>query len=156
METKTTNSEKEVIKRRPFYPYASLFFLKNQDPNNYVLYKDFFYYSIWGVYLFLIWYYVTTMMNYNFMTRSDQGAVAWYFSLISIVSMFIVGTFGMWFTTRNFYPLLGLGFSLILISMALTIFTFEKNEIDRGFENDPVQLAYVFLILYSFVSFFIC
>lgn len=144
-----------VGKIGPGYPYAALFFLKNQDPYNYVLYKDFFFYSIIAVYLFLVWYYVTVFMNYNFMTRTNEGGVAWYFALFSAVSMFLVGTVGMMYTTKNFYPLLGLGFSLVLISVALTIFTFQMNEIDRGFENDPVQLGTIFLVLYSFVSFFI-
>jgi len=147
----------KILEKRisPNYPYTALFFLKNQDPYNYVLYKDFFFYSIIATYVFLVWYYVTVMMNYNFMTKTNQGSISWYFALLSAVSLFIVATFGMLYTTKNFYPLLGLSFTLVLISIGLTVFSFQTNEIDRGFENDPVQLGYIFLILYSFVSFFI-
>ena len=140
----------------PYYRHAGIFYLKNHDPNNYVLNKDFLYYSILSLYLFLIWYYVNVFRNYDFMIKTDEGGIAWYFSVISLCALTTVLFLSMTKRINNIYPLLGLGYSLLLISMAVLIFNYEKNEIDRGFENDPVQLAYIFLILYSFISFFIC
>jgi hypothetical protein len=140
----------------PHYPYSGIFFLKNHDPSNYVLHKDFIFYSILSLYLFLTWYYVNIFRNYDFMIKTNEGGISWYFSVISLTALATV--FFLSFTQRinNIYPLLGLGYSLLLLSMAILIFNYEKNEIDRGFENDPVQLAYIFMILYSFISFFIC
>jgi hypothetical protein len=141
------------------HPYSRIFFLKNRDSANYVLNKDFFFWSIIGLYLFLIWYYVLIFKNYEFLNRvtphNNEGGVIWYFSAISAFCLFFVMLFGYYQKISNVYPLLGLGYSLLLISMGVLFFTFNRNEIERGFENDPVQVAYVFLLLYSFVSFFL-
>lgn len=146
----------QTNERLPYYPYSGIFFLKNHDPNNYVLKKDFLFYSILSLYLFLFWYYVNVFRNYDFLIRSDEGGVAWYFSVISLGALMAVLGLSFFKRIQNIYPLLGLGYSLLLVSIAVLIFNYEKNEIDRGFENDPVQLAYIFLVLYSFISFFIC
>ena len=139
----------------PYYPYSGIFFLKNHDPNNYVLHKDFLFYSILSLYLFLLWYYVNVFRNYDFMVKTNEGGISWYFAVISLAALSGVLFLSLTRRINNVYPILGLGYSLLLISMAVLMFNYEKNEIDRGFENDPVQLAYIFLILYSFISFFI-
>ncbi len=156
-----TNSETGEVKysvrpKTTRYPYTGLFFLKNKDPDNYVLHKDFLFYSILSLYLFLVWYLVTMFMNYDFIAKTNEGSISWYFAVISAFSLVTVFTMSLYGKIPNVYPLLGLGFSLLLVSMSVLIFNYQKNEIDRGFENDPVQLSYMFLILYSFISFFIC
>jgi hypothetical protein len=145
----------EIQYRVQEHPYSRLFFLKNRDPSNYVLSKDFFFWSIMGLYLFLLWYFVLIFENYPFLIRTNEGGVVWYFTLISAAALFLVFMFAYYQKARNIYPLLGLGYTLLLLSMVVLVFNYEKNEINRGFEHDPVQVAYIFLILYSFVSFFL-
>lgn len=137
------------------HPYSRIFFLKNRDPSNYILSRDFFFWSIIALYLFLIWYYVLIFKNYEFLNMINEGGVVWYFSLVSAIALFTVTMYGFYQKINNVYPLLGLGFSLLLMSMVVLVFNYQKNEIDRGFEHDPVQIAYVFLVLYAFVAFFL-
>jgi len=138
------------------HPYGTLLFLKNKDPTNYVLYKDFFFYCIIGLYLFLVWYYIDVYRNYEFLTQTDEGGLVWYFSLISSISIFLSFLMKIFNKQKNFYPLLGLGFILLLTSFGILMFNFSVNEVEKGYENDPLQISYTFLLLYSFVSFFIC
>ena len=150
-----TPSESPSLLRVQEHPYSRLFFLKNRDPANYVLSKDFFYWSIITLYLFLIWYFVLIFENHNFLSRTNEGGIVLFFSLVAAVCLFFVFMYGYYQKIRNVYPLLGLGYSLLLVSMGVLVFNFEKNEINRGFEHDPVQIAYTFLIVYSFVAFFL-
>lgn len=152
-------TEGPIIYRVQEHPYSRMFYLKNRDPANYVLSKDFFFWSIVSLYLFLIWYYVLIFKNYDFLnqgtTLNNEGGLVWYFSLVSAVCLFFVVVYGYYQKMKNVYPLLGFGFSLLLTSMGLLIFNFRSNEVDRGYENDPVQIAYTFLLLYAFISFFL-
>jgi len=141
--------------RRMTYPYGGLFFLKNKDPNNYILHREFFFYSILALYLFMLWYLANIFKNYDFLIRTNEGGVVWYFSVFSFAALMMVLAVSIFYASQNVYPLLGLGYSLLLVGMAVLLFNYQKNEIDRGFEHDPVQNAYIFLILYAFVSFFI-
>jgi hypothetical protein len=141
------------------HPYSRLFFLKNRDPSNYVLSRDFFFYSIVALYLFLLWYYALVFKNYNFLSRTDEGNSVWYLTLFSSVILLMVFSLSYLSPVKSIgnsiYPLLGLGYSLLLVSMIVLIYHFDKNEIDRGFEYDPVQISFAFLSTYSFVSFFL-
>ena len=151
--------EKSVLLRVHEHPYSRIFYLKNRDPANYVLSKDFFFWSIISLYVFLLWYYVLVLKDYDYFERitkhTNEGLVIWYLALISAVCLGIVALFGYYQKAKGIYPLLGLGYSLLLTSMTVLVYTFRTNEIDRGFPNDPVQITYAFLLLYSFVSFFL-
>ena len=137
-------------------PYNEYFILTNSDPYNYVLYKDFFYYAIISIYIFLIWYFVTVFKNYEAMKITDIGEGAWWLTVVAGIGFLMV--FFALLTNRDTYPysLAGLAFVILLSSMGIIIFNFDRNEIDKGFENDPTQLSYAFLLVYSFVSYFIC
>ncbi len=152
-------TERPILLRVQEHPYSRIFFLKNRDPANYVLSKDFFFWSIIALYIFLFWYYVLIFKNYDFLNRvtphNNEGGVIWYFSLVSAVCLFFVMMFGYYQKMKNIYPLLGMGYSLLLTSMGVLIFNFNANEIERGFEHDPVQITYIFLLLYAFISFFL-
>ena len=137
-------------------PYSEYFVLTNSDPYNYVLYKDFFYYIIISIYLFVIWYFVTVFKNYDAMKITNLGQSAWWLAVVSASGFFLAILSILSNKDRYPYSLTGLAFIVLLISMATVVYNFDKDEIAKGFENDPTQIAYAFLISYSFVSYFVC
>jgi len=139
--------------------YDSWFKLKNRDIRNYVVNKDFFLYAILASQIFAVWFLATIFENYTYISTSygDWGKA------ITILNDIVIGLVGFLILIYLFnkestqvFPLLGIVFILFLISMAMVIFTFDRNEIDPRFEKDPVNIAYCFLIAYSFVNYFIC
>lgn len=139
--------------------YDSYFKLKNRDPYNYVNNKDFFLYSILAVQIFFFWFIASIFQNYEYIyyNYGDIGKT------ITILNDIIIGAIAflifIYFINKEspqIYPLLGIIFILYLINISLVIFTFDRQEIDSRYERDPCSIAYSFLIIYAFVSYFIC
>lgn len=140
-----------------FPSYGKFFFLRNQDPGNNVLYKDFYFYSIIMIYVFYFWYIVAVLDNeehLNSTYSSNYGKVIFYLTLLVSIGTSLI-LFYMTFT-KNEYPSswAGIVFILLLISMGLCLFTFDRKELDPKFEKDPTSLAAAFLLSYTFVSYF--
>ena len=135
-------------------PNTRYFFLRNRDPKNQVLHKDFYLYSILMIYIFYFWYIVSVFENEEFLDRSNYGK-----AIFGITTAVAAGT-GLVILSMIFnqykYPndLAGIVFILLLISMGITLFNFDLREIDPRFERDPSSLSAAFLIAYSFVSYF--
>lgn len=148
------NNVKEVNNEIFSGPYTNLFVLRNRDPTNDVLYKEFYLYSIMMIYVFFFWYIVSVLDNYDYLVRTEKGTAVYYLTgfvagctLIAIMLYYL----------QNKYPssLFGIVFVLLLISMGICLFTFDVKQIDPRFEQDPSSLAVSFLLAYSFVSYFI-
>jgi len=135
------------------HPYAKYFFLRNRDPYNDVLYKDFYLYSIFMIYIFYFWYIVATMENHEYLLMSTKGTAIYY--ITGFVAGLTLLLLMIMFIQKN-YPnnLAGIVFILLIISMSICLFTFDLYQIDPRFEKDPSSLAAAFLITYSFVSYF--
>ena len=71
-------------------PLNNIFYLTNRDPNNYVLYKDIFIYSILGIYLFLFWYLISVLENYDTLILNEAGEAAWYITLLTSIGFGIL------------------------------------------------------------------
>lgn len=150
----SSDNNDEVDIEKSVGPYTNLFVLRNRDPRNDVLYKEFYLYSILMIYVFFFWYIVSVLDNYEYLVRTEKGTAIYYLTgfvagctLIAIALYYI----------QNKYPssLFGIVFVLLLISMGICLFTFDVKQIDPRFEQDPSSLAISFLLAYSFVSYFI-
>lgn len=140
------------------HPYGKYFFMKNKDPYNYVLNKDFFFYAILAVYVFFFWVIASIYENYNyFMEVSTTGQA------IAIVNNIVMGLVGFLIlislinpNSPQIYPLGGIIFILFLINISLLVFSFDIREISPYFESDPIALSLAFLISYTFISYYLC
>lgn len=138
--------------------YDTWFKLKNRDPLNYVNNKDLLFYGVLAVHVFFIWFIASIFDNYDYLdTYNDIGKT------VVILNNIVIASIGLliliWLFNKNnnqIYSLLGIMFILYLVSMFLVIFNFDKGEIDSEFHKDPVAIAYSFLLIYSFVNYFIC
>ena len=133
---------------------SKYFFLRNRDPYNQVLHKDFYLYSILMIYIFYFWYLVAVFENEEYLDRSNYGKAVFGLSTAVTVGSGLV-ILSMMANNYN-YPnnLAGIVFILLLISMGICLFNFDLKEIDPRFEKDPSSLSAAFLIAYSFVSYF--
>lgn len=139
--------------------YDGWFRLKNRDPLNYVNNMEYFFYAILACQVFAIWFIASIFVNYEHIYNNygDWGKA------ITILNDIVIGLIGLliliyFFNTKSnqIYPLLGIVFILFLINMGMVIFSFDRHEIDPRFEKDPCYIAYMFLLTYSFVSYYIC
>lgn len=140
------------------HPYGKYFFMKNKDPYNYVLNKDFFFYAILAVYLFFFWLIVSIYENYDWLMEVSSTGQA--IAIINNIVLALVG-FLIFISLINpnspqIYPLGGIIFILFLVNISLLIFTFDIREISPYFESDPIALSQAFLISYAFISYYLC
>ena len=137
-------------------PYSGYFHLTNKDPHNYVLYKDFFFYSVIAVYIFYFWLLITVLMNHEELERTDYGTTILVFNIIILVGTFLILAIS-FFNRENFpYSLAGIIFLLLLIEIILLVYYFDKKDLDPDYVKDPTSVAITFLIVYAFVSYFDC
>jgi len=137
-------------------PYSSYFQMTNKDPTNYVLFKDFYFYSILANYLFYFWFLVSVLLHYDDFKRTDYGTVVVVFDIIVIVGTFIVLALSVVNKDRFPYPLAGIIFILLLIELAVLFFYYDKRDLDPEYARDPVSIGISFLLAYAFVSYFTC
>jgi len=137
-------------------PYSSYFKLRNKDPNNYVLFKDFYLYSIIAIYIFYFWFLASTLLHFSTLENKEIGLVIVSFSIIILVGTFI--TLALSFINPNKFPysLSGIVFLLFLINISLVLFHYDKRDLDPEYAKDPASIGITFLVLYSFVSYFTC
>jgi len=137
-------------------PYTDYFQMKNRDPFNYVLFKDFYFYSILAIYVFFFWFLASVLLHYDQLERTDYGTTIIVFNIMVLVGTFIV--LGLAFINRdNFpYPLAGIIFMLFLIELAILFYYFDKRDLNSDYAKDPVSVAITFLLLYTFVGYFTC
>lgn len=139
--------------------YDNYFKLKNRDPHNYVVNKDFFFYAIIASNILFLWFIGTIFENYEYLYThyGDTGKAVTILNdiiigLIALLIVFYLINKG----SNHIYQLLGIIFLLFLINLGIIIFNFDRNEIDPRYERDPVYIGYTFLIIYAFVSYYIC
>ena len=137
-------------------PYSSYFQMTNKDPANYVLFKDFYFYSILANYVFYFWFLISVLLHYDDFTRTDYGTVVVVFDIIVIVGTFIVLALSVVNKDRFPYPLAGIIFILLLIEFAVLFFYYDKRDLDPEYARDPVSIGISFLLAYAFVSYFTC
>mgnify|MGYP003652574904 CR=1 FL=1 len=137
-------------------PYSSYFQMTNKDPANYVLFKDFYFYSILANYVFYFWFLISVLLHYDDFTRTDYGTVVVIFDIIVIVGTFIVLALSVVNKDRFPYPLAGIIFILLLIEFAVLFFYYDKRDLDPEYSRDPVSIGISFLLAYAFVSYFTC
>jgi len=137
-------------------PYSSYFQMTNKDPSNYVLFKDFYFYSILATYVFYFWFLISTLIHYDDLKTTDQGLTIIVFSIIIIVGTFIVLGLSMVNKDRFPYPLAGIVFILLLIEFAILFYYYDKRDLDPEYSRDPVSIGISFLLAYAFVSYFTC
>lgn len=137
-------------------PYSSYFQMTNKDPSNYVLFKDFYFYSILATYVFYFWFLISTLIHYDDLKTTDQGLTIIVFSIIIIVGTFIVLGLSMVNKDRFPYPLAGIVFILLLIEFAILFYYYDKRDLDPDYSRDPVSIGISFLLAYAFVSYFTC
>jgi len=137
-------------------PYSSYFQMTNKDPTNYVLFKDFYFYSILANYLFYFWFLVSVLLHYDDFKRTDYGTVVVVFDIIVIVGTFIVLALSVVNKDRFPYPLAGIIFILLLVELAVLFFYYDKRDLDPEYARDPVSIGISFLLAYAFVSYFTC
>jgi len=130
--------------------------MTNKDPTNYVLFKDFYFYSILANYLFYFWFLVSVLLHYDDFKRTDYGTVVVVFDIIVIVGTFIVLALSVVNKDRFPYPLAGIIFILLLIELAVLFFYYDKRDLDPEYARDPVSIGISFLLAYAFVSYFTC
>jgi hypothetical protein len=130
--------------------------MTNKDPSNYVLFKDFYFYSILANYVFYFWFLVSVLLHYDDFTRTDYGTVVVVFDVIVIVGTFIVLALSVVNKDRFPYPLAGIIFILLLIEFAVLFFYYDKRDLDPEYARDPVSIGISFLLAYAFVSYFTC
>lgn len=139
-----------------FPSYGEFFFLRNRDPGNNVLYKDFYFYSIIMIYVFYFWYIVAVLDNEEQLTQlnSTSGEVIFYLTLLVSIGTSLILCYMT--LSKKEYPSswAGIVFILLLISMGMCLFTRDFRELDANFEKDPSRLAAAFLLSYTFVSYF--
>jgi hypothetical protein len=130
--------------------------MTNKDPSNYVLFKDFYFYSILATYVFYFWFLISTLIHYDDLKTTDQGLTIIVFSIIIIVGTFIVLGLSMVNKDRFPYPLAGIVFILLLIEFAILFYYYDKRDLDPEYSRDPVSIGISFLLAYAFVSYFTC
>tara|TARA_R110001632_G_scaffold5171_4_gene21111 strand:+ start:789 stop:1181 length:393 start_codon:yes stop_codon:yes gene_type:complete len=130
--------------------------MTNKDPSNYVLFKDFYFYSILANYVFYFWFLVSVLLHYDDFTRTDYGTVVVVFDIIVIVGTFIVLALSVVNKDRFPYPLAGIIFILLLVELAVLFFYYDKRDLDPEYARDPVSIGISFLLAYAFVSYFTC
>ena len=143
-----------------FQSYFDKWFkLKNRDPFNYVNNMEYFFYAILFVHVTFIWFIATIFDNYEHIHNNygDWGKA------ITIINDIVIGMIGFLILiylfnpqSKQIYPLLGIVFILYLINMGMVLYSFDRQEIDARFEKDPVNIAFMFLLSYAFVSYYIC
>lgn len=137
-------------------PYSSYFQMTNKDPSNYVLFKDFYFYSILATYVFYFWFLISVLLHYDDLKTVDYGNAIIVFDIIVIVGTFIVLGLSMVNKDRFPYPLAGIVFILLLIEFALLFYYYDKRDLDPEYSKDPVSIGITFLLAYTFVSYFTC
>jgi fatty acid desaturase len=137
-------------------PYSDYFKLRNKDPSNYVLFKDFYLYSIIAIYVFYFWFLSSTLLHYDNLKRNDHGMAIIILSIIVLIGTFIVLSLGFINNKRFPYELTGIVFLLFLINLSLVLYYYDKRDLDADYSQDPVSIGITFLILYAFVSYFTC
>ena len=137
-------------------PYSRYFKLRNKDPNNYVLFKDFYFYSIIAIYVFYFWFLASTLINYDKLEHNEHGTIIIVLSIIILVGTFIVLLLGFINNKKFPYELSGIVFILFLVNIALVLYHYDKRDLDADYSQDPVSIGITFLILYAFVSYFTC
>ena len=136
-------------------PINNIFLLTNRDPSNYVLYKDSFVYAVISLYVFLFWYIVSVLDNWDKLSLDETGEAILYLTILVSAGLFIM-LVSVLFKYEYPYSLGGIIFILLLISIGLVIFSYQTNELHTEYTKDPVRLGITFLLVYSFVSYFIC
>lgn len=137
-------------------PYSSYFQMTNKDPSNYVLFKDFYFYSILATYIFYFWFLISVLLHYDELKTVDYGNAIIVFNIIIIVGTFIILFLSMVNKDRFPYPLAGIIFILLLIEFAMVFYYYDKRDLDPEYSKDPVSIAFSFLLTYTFVSYFTC
>jgi uncharacterized protein YacL len=140
------------------HPYGKYFFMTNKDPYNYVLNRDFFFYIIVSIYVMFFWVIASVYENMDYLNdANDVGQVITVLNnIITALTGFLILVSVFNPNNPHVYPLGGIIFILFLIMLGLIIFTFDRREVSPFFENDIVSLSMTFLLLYSFVSYYIC
>ena len=137
-------------------PFGKYFQIKNKDPDNVVLYKNFYFYSILGVYLFYFWYLFSVLINFNTLKNDNRGTFIYVNAIISLIGTLLVLLLAIYNKTKYPYELSGIVFIIYISGLATTLYIYEKLELDGRYERDPVSLGITFLLVYSFVSYFYC
>ena len=119
-------------------PYSSYFQMTNKDPSNYVLFKDFYFYSILANYVFYFWFLVSVLLHYDDFTRTDYGTVVVVFDIIVIVGTFIVLALSVVNKDRFPYPLAGIIFILLLVELAVLFFYYDKRDLDPEYATSLI------------------
>lgn len=138
------------------HSYAKYFHLRNKDPKNYVLYKDFYFYSILAIYVFFFWLISTVIMNTDTLKRTSAGTAVLVFNYIVLGGVGLLFLLG--FLNRDTFPysMAGIIFLLFIIELAVLLYHYDKRDLDSDYSKDPVSIAITFLLLYAFVSYFTC
>lgn len=137
-------------------PYSSYFQMTNKDPTNYVLFKDFYFYSIFATYIFYFWFLASVLLHYNEFKRTDYGNAILIFDILVLVGTIIILILAL-INKDNFpYPLAGIIFILFLVELAILFFYYDKKDLNSEYSQDPVSVGITFLLVYSFVSYFTC
>jgi hypothetical protein len=144
------------MKEEGYNSYAQYFQLRNRDPSNYVLYKDFYFYSIIAIYIFYFWFLITVFINAENLERTNEGMLIIALNYIVLIGTVVVLLLGFINKERFPYPLAGIIFIVFLAELASLVAFFDKKDLDPSYEKDPVTIAFTFLILYAFVSYFTC
>lgn len=137
-------------------PYSGYFKMRNKDPYNYVLFKDFYFYCIIAVYLFYVWFLVSVYLHQSDLERDDNGLIIISLNYIVSVGSFAVLLMAFINTTEFPYALAGIVFMIFLIEIAILMAWYDKRDLDPDYARDPVSIAITFLILYAFVGYFTC
>ena len=137
-------------------PYSAYFQMTNKDPTNYVLFKDFYFYSIIANYLFYFWFLISVLLHYDQFKRTDEGNVIISFDIIVLVGTFIILALSLVNKDKFPYPLAGIIFIIFLVELALILYYYDKKDLDAYYARDPVSIAITFLLTYAFVSYFTC
>ena len=135
-------------------PYSKYFIMRNKDNKNYVLYKDFYFYSIIAIYIFYFWYLITVIMHYKDFDKKIEGKAIVALAILVLVGTFLILTIS-FFSPNNYpYSMAGIIFLIFIIDLALLFWYYDKTEIDGDYSQDPVSIAITFLLTYTFVSYF--
>lgn len=137
-------------------PYSAYFQMTNKDPSNYVLFKDFYFYSIISTYLFYFWFLASTLLHYDELKTTDEGNVIIVFDIIVIVGTFIILSLALVNKERFPYPLAGIIFLIFLVELSIMMYYYDKRDLDPEYARDPVSIGITFLLVYTFVSYFTC
>ncbi len=137
-------------------PYSSYFQMTNKDPSNYVLFKDFYFYSILANYVFYFWFLISVLLHYDDLKKNEYGNTIIVFDIIVIIGTFIVLALSVINKDRFPYPLAGIVFILLLIEFAILFYYYDKRDLDPEYSKDPVSIGITFLLTYTFVSYFTC